>query len=227
MNIYRWVVFVFGLVMAADQLGINVAAALAGIGVVGIAVGFAAQDTLANTIAGFVIFLDKPFEVGEWVTVAGEYGRVSNITMRSTRIRTNNNTYVVIPNRKIIDEILVNHSKHGDTRIVVPVGIAYQEDVAAARDVLLDAVAKLDGVLRDPAPDVVTVELGPSSVHLHVRVWIRDAALEQPVFFRALEASKRALDAAGMQIPFPRFQLSVEKVEDRVWERMERWRQRE
>ena len=216
-NLYRFVVFVFGMVMAADQLGVNVGAAVAGIGVAGIAVGLAAQDSLANTVAGFLIFWDKPFEVNDWVTVAGQYGKVSHITMRTTRIRTNQNTYVVIPNRKIIDEVLVNHSKHGATRIDVPLGIAYREDVAEARTTLLEAIRSLPDVLADPEPDVVVVGLGDSSVDLRVRVWIGDASREQPVNFRVLEASKRALDAAGIQIPFPHLQLVVDQVEDRVW----------
>ena len=106
-SIYRGVLIVFGLVMAADQVGINVGAALAGLGVAGIAIGFAAQDSLANMIAGFLIFWDKPFLVGDWVTVTGQYGQVRSITLRTTRIRTNNNTYVVIPNKHIIDEVLI------------------------------------------------------------------------------------------------------------------------
>lgn len=221
-NVYRFLVFGFGLVMAADQLGVNVGAALAGIGVAGIALGLAAQDSLANTVAGFLIFWDKPFEVGDWVNVADQYGRVSNITMRTTRIRTNQNTYVVIPNRKIIDEVLVNHSKHGATRIDVPIGIAYKEDVAAARAVLLRAAAGLEGVARDPAPDVVVVGLGNSSVDLRLRVWIDDAAHEQPVFFRVVEAAKGALDAAGIEIPFPHLQLFVEDIRERVWQGLSR-----
>lgn len=221
-NIYRTTIFIFGLVMAADQIGINVGAALAGIGVAGVALGFAAQDSLANTIAGFIVFWDKPFEVGDWVTVSDQYGRVSDITMRSTRIRTNNNTYVVIPNRSIIDAVLVNHSKHGETRIDVPVGIAYKESIPEARRVILDAVRGLEGVISSPEPDVVTEELGGSSVNLQVRVWIGDASVEQPVYYRTMEATKLALDAAGIQIPYPHLQLFVENVEERVWKDLAR-----
>jgi small-conductance mechanosensitive channel len=217
-NVYRFAILIFGFVMAADQVGINVGAALAGIGVVGLAVGFAAQDTLANVIAGFLIFMDKPFEVDDWVTVGGQYGVVSSITMRSTRIRTNNNTYVVIPNKTIIDEVLVNHSKHGATRVDVPVGIAYKESIPRAREVLLRAVAEIDGVAEEPSPDVVVTEMGASSINLEVRVWIDQASVERPVFFRVMEASKLALDEAGIEIPYPHLQLFVENVEDRVWQ---------
>ncbi len=221
-NVYRFAILIFGLVMAADQIGFNVGAALAGIGVVGIAVGFAAQDTLANIISGFLIFSDKPFTVGDWVRVAGQYGQVKEITMRTTRIRTRNNTYVVIPNKKIIDEVLVNHSKHGATRVDVPVGIAYKENIPAARDVILASVRDLEPILKDPAPDVVVKELGGSSVNLDVRVWIDDASHEQPAYFRVMETSKLALDKAGIEIPYPHLQLFVENVEDRVWQNVAR-----
>jgi len=129
-SLYRYALMAIGLVMAAAQVGINVATAVAGLGVVGIAVGFAAQDTLANLIAGIVVFIDKPFIVGDWITVADQFGKVADITLRSTRIRTPQNSYVVIPNKQIIDVVLENHTKHGELRVDVPVGIAYKETVA-------------------------------------------------------------------------------------------------
>jgi len=216
-SFYRLTILVLACVMAASQLGINVGAALAGLGVAGIAVGFAAQDSLANIIAGFTIFMDKPFEVADWVVVADKAGEVTRITMRSTRIRTRNNTYVVIPNKKIIDEVLVNHSKHGVTRVDVPVGIAYKEYIPQAREVLLKAAATVEGVLKDPGPEVAVVGLGGSSVDLEVRVWIHKASQQEPIASRGVEAGKLALDAAGIQIPFPHLQLFVGDVEDRVW----------
>ena len=219
-NVYRLTLLLFGVIMAADQIDINVGAALAGIGVVGIAVGFAAQDSFANVIAGFLIFMDKPFEVDDWITVADEYGEVHDITMRSTRIRTKRNTFVVIPNKTIIDSVLVNHSQQGVTRVDVPVGIAYKESISRAREVMLAAVRPLDAVLSTPAPDLVVTELGASSVNMNVRVWIDQAIDEEPVFSRVLEASKGALDAAGIEIPYHHLQLFIENVEDRVWQKL-------
>jgi small conductance mechanosensitive channel len=215
-KIYRIGLFLFGLVMAASQIGINVTAALAGLGVAGLAIGFAAQDLLSNVVAGFTIFMDKPFGLGDFIRVQEQYGDVTNITLRSTRIRTNRNTFVVIPNKKIIDDVVINHSKHGETRVDIPVGIAYKESIPEARRVLLEAVAGLDHVLSDPPPSIVVKELGGSSVDLLVRVWIRDASREIPVFYTVMEASKLALDAAGIQIPYPHLQLFWEDVEDRV-----------
>lgn len=217
-NIYRMSVFVFGLVMAVSQLGVNVGAALAGIGVAGLAIGIAAQDSLANTIAGLTIFWDVPFRVRDFVTAAGQYGQVTEITLRSTRIRTPSNTYVVIPNKQIVDDVLINHTKNGETRINVPLGIAYKEDIPQARAVLLGAVAGLPNILKEPAPTVAVVELGNSSVNLEVRVWIEDAGDEASVTVTVLESCKIALDRADIQIPFPHLQLFVDSVERRVLE---------
>lgn len=218
-NVYRFTLLGVGIIMAASQLGINVTAALTGLGVAGVAFGFAAQDTLANLIAGFMIFWDQPFRVGDFVTTNEQYGRVTNITMRTTRIRTQENTYVVIPNKNIIDSVLVNHTKHGDIRVNVPIGIAYKESIAQARQVMLAAVREIDGVLDNPAPEVVALELGDSSVNLEVRVWIHSAMHERPVGFQVVEACKMALDTAGIQIPFPHLQIFVDDIEERVWQK--------
>lgn len=221
-NLYRYSLMVIGLVMAASQLGIDVAAALAGIGIAGIALGFAAQDSVANVISGIMIFWDKPFVVGDWIKVEGEYGKVANITLRTTRIRTNRNTWVVIPNKTIIDAVLENFSKKGELRLDIPVGIAYKEDIRAAREVLLDAVRSLPDVMKQPEPDVVVESLGDSSVNLLVRVWIERADGLPRGTAAVVEASKLALDAAGIQIPFPHLQLFVDDVEPRVIEKVAR-----
>ena len=222
-NIFRYSMLAFGLVMALSQLGINVGAAVAGLGVVGIAVGLAAQDSLSNTIAGFTIFWDKPFVVGDWITVQGQYGMVQDITLRSTRIRTPRNSYVVIPNRRIIDEVLENDSKNGEVRIDVPLGIAYKEDIGQARQVLLAAAGQVPDVKPTPAPEVVVDACGASSVDLIIRVWVDEARSRQGVHFTLMEQCKLALDEAGIQIPFPHLQLFWDDVEDRV---VEKWQSR-
>jgi len=216
-SIYRYALLLVGFVMALDQVGVNVGAALAGLGIAGVAIGFAAQDSVANVISGIMIFWDKPFIVGDWIETDGHYGHVNDITLRSTRIRTPRNTYVVIPNKSIIDSVLENYSKHGELRLDVPVGIAYKENIPQARAVLLEAVRHVEHVRADPAPDVIVRELGDSSVNLYVRVWIDDPAHQQGTFFSVVEASKMALDGAGIQIPYPHLQLFVDDVQERVW----------
>ena len=218
-NFYRYAILIVGLVMAADQIGINVGAALAGLGIAGIAVGFAAQDSVANVISGILIFWDKPFVVGDWIRAEGEYGCVSNITLRTTRIRTTRNTYVVIPNKSIIDAVLENFSKHGELRVDVPLGIAYKEDIRKARDVLMRAINDMEGIRSNPEPDVIVSGLGDSSVNLEVRVWIDHAYRQPATSAEVVERAKIALDEAGIEIPFPHLQLFVDNVQDRVWEK--------
>lgn len=213
-NIYMVLLGIIALVMIAKQLGINVSSTLAGVGVIGIAIGFASQDALSNIIAGFFIFIDKPFRVGDYITHQNEYGRIVEITIRSTRIRTQDNTYVVIPNQKIINDVVIDHTSNGDTRVVIPVGIAYRASIDKAREVILKKVAMIDGVIEKPAPDVVVDKLEESSVRLLVRVWIRDSSLERRVHFATTETVKKALDEAGIEIAFPHLQLVVEDIQD-------------
>ena len=222
-NVYKYVVVGFGLIMALDQLGVNIAAALAGVGVVGIAIGFAAQDSFANVIAGILIFWDKPFVVGDWIETENEYGKVTNITLRTTRIRTPRNTYIVIPNKRIIDEVLENFSKHGEVRVEVSVGIAYKEDIGEARAALLDAANGMDLLLDEPAPDIVVSELGGSSVNLLVRGWIKSADDLRAAQFALVERAKKKLDSVGIEIPFPHLQLFVDNVAEPVWEQAGRF----
>ncbi len=220
MSLFRAAILITATVMAAGQLGFNVGAAMAGIGVAGLTIGFAAKDSLSNVIAGFLIVWDKPFVSGDWITMAGESGCVSEITMRTTRIRTRENTYVVIPNQTVINEVLVNHSKNGSTRLNVSIGIAYKEHIPAAREVLLRALATVGGISPHPAPDVVVESLGDSSVNLHVRVWVEDAENAQVLEPIVLEACKLALDEAGIEIPFPHLQFFLDNVDDGVWKKL-------
>jgi small conductance mechanosensitive channel len=221
-SICRFSLMTLGVVMAAGQLGINVGAALAGLGVAGLTLGFAAKDSLGNIMAGFLIFWDKPFHVGDWVTMGNHYGKVSEITLRTTRLQTHNNTWVVIPNENVINQVLVNHCANGPTRIDVPVGIGYSDSIAKARRVLLQAMTGLDTVLRDPAPQVVLDNLGGSSVNLLVFVWIADAQDEKPVFFEVMETIKDALDAAGIEMPFPKLDMNVASIKSEVWQEAEK-----
>lgn len=218
-GVYRFTVFAFGIIMAASQLGINVGAALAGLGVVGLTIGFAAKDSLSNIMAGFLIFWDKPFHVGDWVTLSDYYGRVGEITMRTTRLQTRDNTWVIIPNESVINKVLVNHSTRGITRLQVPVGIAYAASISQARQVIEDALARLALILKDPASQIVIHDLGSSSVNLLVFAWIEDAKDEKPAFFAVMETVKLALDEAGISIPFNQVDLSIVSVRDEVWEK--------
>ena len=191
------------LVMAASQLGIDIGALIAGVGILGLAIGLAAQDSLANLVAGLTILWDRPFRIGDNVTVAGTFGKVKEIGLRTTRIRTVEQLDVILPNKEIINQKLVNHTLNPLMRLGVPLGIAYKEDSRQAREVLLEAVAGHELILEQPEPQVVVTALGDSSVDLELRVWLRDPHAEREATFAMVELSKIALDEAGIEIPFP------------------------
>lgn len=208
-SLYRGVVIIVGLIIILGQLGINVTAAVAGVGVLGLAVGFAAQQTLANIFSGFGIFADKLFASGDWVKIADNYGEIMTITLRTTKIRTLDNTYVSIPNSLVTSSPVINYSAEGMLRITARVNIAYKESVDAAREALINEVSKIKGIKKNPPPVVVVDKLGESGVQLLVRMWVDDAGAEQKYFFLLTETCKQALDKANISIPFPQRDIHI------------------
>jgi small conductance mechanosensitive channel len=209
----KWAIMGFGIVIACNQVGIQIAALLTGVSIIGLAVGFAAQETLANFIAGIVIFWDKPFKLGDWVQVDGTFGKVQRVTFRSTRILNLDGEVIIIPNTRMLSDKVSNHSTNPFNRVTVCVGIAYKESIADARRVMLALVKDDARVCKTPAPEVVVTELAASSVNLELRIWIEDESIERKIKYELLERVKNALDAANIQIPFPHLQLIVEETE--------------
>ncbi len=206
----KFVILGFGTIVALDQIGFNVTGLLAGLGVAGLALGFAAKDTLANYIAGATILWDRPFRVGDRVEIDNEFGQVKRITLRSTRIHTNQNKVVIIPNQNVVNNKIVNHTMQASLRLDVEFGIAYKEDIEAARKVVL-ALTEGDERLRArPPAEMVVEELADSAVVCALRIWLKNPHTEVPLDFEYREKIKRALDEAGITIPFPHLSLYVE-----------------
>jgi len=209
-SLLKWTILGFGLVIASNQIGIQIAALLTGVSIIGLAVGFAAQETLANFIAGVVIFWDKPFRVNDWIEIDGVYAQVQRVTFRSTRLLAGNGDMIVMPNTVMLATKLRNRTTNPKTQVRVSIGIAYKESIANARAVLL---ATTDGDARlsaDPAPAVTVMECADSSVNLALSMWTTDESIEGTLRSEYLEKAKNALDAAGISIPFPHVQLIVE-----------------
>lgn len=202
-SLYKWTVVIFGIILVLSQLGVDVTAAIAGVGVAGIAIGFAAKETLANIMSGFGIFIDHLYRRGDWVEIAGKYGQVKEITLRTTKIRTLDNIFIILPNAEVTMNPVVNYSEEGMVRITIPVGIAYKESIDNARQVITEAISSIEGVRTEPVPQVVVDELGDSSINLLVRVWVDDPGSDKHFRFALTEATKKALDATGIEIPFP------------------------
>lgn len=214
-NVLAVTVAAIGFVTVMDQFGVNVLAAITALGVVGIAVGFAAQETLSNFIAGITLLLERPFRIGDWVDVGGKVGRVEAIRLRTTLIIDRDNIQTVIPNAQVAAGQIVNLSGGGPLRLRIPVGIAYKESAAAARAVLLPVLRSNPDVLAGERfePTVLLTGLGASSVDLALIVWISAdrIAVEPRIRSDLIEAAKRALDEAGIEIPFPHLQLFVDE----------------
>jgi small conductance mechanosensitive channel len=206
----RWSIMGFALVIACDQIGVQIAALLTGVSIIGLAIGFAAQETLANFIAGVVIFWDKPFKVGDWIIIDNMFGKVLRVSFRSTRMLNLNGETIVMPNTYMLANRVANHSTHPMIRVEIPIGIAYKESIDAARAALLAIVQGDERICKDPPPSVVVAECADSSVNLLLRLWTHDESVEKAVFYEYLEKAKKALDAAHIEIPFPHVQLMLE-----------------
>ncbi|MDT0632518.1 mechanosensitive ion channel family protein [Rubrivirga sp. S365] len=207
----RFTVLAIATIAVLDELGIAIAPFIAGLGIAGIALGFAAQDTVQNLIAGVTILLDRPFAVGDNIELQDTFGTVEEITLRTTRVRTLNNEMAILPNATVISAKVINHSMLRALRVVVAFGIAYKEDPEEARRVALATTAG-DGRLHpDYDPSVAVTGLGASSVDMALRLYLRDPQLEIPVRFEYTERVFQALRAADIEIPFPHLQLFIDE----------------
>lgn len=214
-NVLSVVMAAFAVVTILAQFGFDLLSIVAGLGIVGIAVGFAAQSTLSNFIAGITLLIERPFRIGDWVTINGQDGKVVKIALRTTWLRTRDNIFTMIPNDSVASSDIVNYSAEGATRLNIPVGIAYKESAKAAREVIMPVLLSHPEVLQSAGmePRVVLKNLGDSSVDLEVKIWITPDNLDvQPrIMADVLEQIKEALDDAGIEIPFPHLQLFIDE----------------
>lgn len=211
-NVVRVIWSMSGIYLIFQQFNVNLLPILGGLGVLGLAVGFAAQDILANLISGVTLLLDRPFRIGDWIRVKDQEGQVSGLTLRTTRIRTRDNEFVSIPNKDVAGAVVVNLSAGGPLRVNVLIGVEYRERVEDVRRVLLEVMAAQPRVQPEPAPAVLVRELSASSVDVIMRFWVSEADIASyPVISMQIrEAAKEALQANGMDIPFPHLQLHID-----------------
>jgi small conductance mechanosensitive channel len=174
------------------------------LGIGGVAIGFAFKDIFQNFLAGILILLTEPFRVGDQIIVGDFEGTVTEIQTRATFIRTYDGRRVVIPNADLFtDKVLVN-TAFGQRRSQYDVGIGYGDDIESARRLVLEAMQGIEGVLTDPAPDVLVVELADSTVNLRARWWSESPRADVlEVQDRVLTAIKNRLTDHGVDLPFP------------------------
>lgn len=189
---------------------------LASAGVIAIIVGFAAQQTFSNVISGVFIALFEPFKVGDWVTIKEEYGRVEDITLRHTVIRTWQEKRIIIPNSKIGEEYIVNYSiKNPRILGILDMGISYDSDIDKARKIMLEEVEKNERTLkkvwgptneflgREELFKVRLIELTDFAQTMRLYFWAPDQTTFIKTKYELTEAIKKRFDKEGIEIPFP------------------------
>ena len=210
------IVYATAAVIALDVLGVNVMPFIAGAGVLGVAVGFAAKDTLSNLIAGILLIIDRPFEIGDRIEVwsapsgSASWGDVIDIGLRATRIKTTDNIVIIIPNNEIMTRDIVNYTTiYASIRVRVNIGIAYDADITKAKALIIQAANSVDWILPEPAPKVVVRSFGESSVDLQLRIWIKNARKRMDTIDHITDTVKTLFDENGIEIPFPKRDITI------------------
>ena len=200
-------VITIGLLIALGVLKLDktVTSLLAGAGVMGLALGFAFQSIAANFLSGILISVRRPFTVGDLVETNGHLGRISELNLRATVLRTLQGQVVFLPNRDVLEKPIMNYTASALRRVDLEVGISYGDDLEKVRRVTLEAVRGVTPRLADRDPDLFFTGFGSSSIDFTVRFWIRFR--EQPDFLAARSDAimriKAAYDREGITIPFP------------------------
>jgi small conductance mechanosensitive channel len=198
--------FLLFLIIALQNLGVELLPLIAGLGVAGAGIALATQGVLSNMVAGLSIIFAKPFRVGEYIEIAGVEGTVDTITLFSTTLLHIDRSRVVVPNRKIVGEILHNYGRIRQLNVLV--GVAYDSDLPAALSLVHEVLAGNARVLQDPAALVQPVQLADSSVNIAVRPWvlIDDQGSATGELYAAILAAFRA---RGIHIPFPQREVRL------------------
>jgi small conductance mechanosensitive channel len=206
-------VMAIGFLMALSQIGISLGPMLAGLGVAGFVVGFALQDTLGNFAAGGMILIYRPYDVDDFVEVAGASGLVKKMSLVSTTITTFDNQTLVVPNSKIWGDVIKNVTAQRLRRVDLEFGIGYGDDIEQAERVLNDVLETHDKVLGKPAAVVKVHSLGDSSVNFVVRPWVRTEDYWD-VYWDLTREVKLRFDREGISIPFPQRDVHLYREND-------------
>lgn len=205
-RVVKLLVLALAVVLALDKFGVQIAPLIAGIGVAGIGIGLALQGVLGNLMAGLTIIFTKPYRIGEYIDIAGVYGQVTVIELFTTTLTHADRSRVIIPNRKIVGEILHNY---GTIRqLDLNVDVAYSTDLAQALAMVREILDRNPRVLKDPAPLVGINALENSSINIAAKPWVN-----VPDFTEAqLELYKEIVErfrSNGIEIPFPQREVRL------------------
>ena len=196
------------IISALSMLGVQTTSFIAILGSAGLAIGLALQGSLSNFAGGVLILFLKPFKVGDFIEAQGKSGTVDSINIFVTKIKTPDNKVILIPNGPLANGIIMNVSAEETRRVDMTFGIAYEDDISQAKDVIKKTVLADERVLNEPEPVIMVTSLGDSSVNISIRVWA-NAADYWGIYHTALEEVKLALDLAKISIPYPQRQVHM------------------
>ena len=199
-----WLVVILVAAISLQMVGFNLTAFLAGLGIAGITIGFALQDVSKNFIAGLLMLIQQPFEIGEVIEVGGYTGKVEGIDLRATQIRTADGKLVLIPNGEVMVSPITNFSQAKSRRIEISTGVAYESDPESVRRTALEAISTVPGIINQPAPEVIFHNFGNTTFDLSIYFWIDTS---QTNIFAAKDAGlnliKSAFERAEIDLPLP------------------------
>jgi small conductance mechanosensitive channel len=211
----RWTLIILGIIVALEQVEFDVTGLIAGLGIAGVTIGFALQDVAKNFVAGVLLLIQQPFEIGDVVKILDYVGTVQEITLRTTDILSQDGRMVIVPNSEVFVNPLMNYSRTPRRRIEISAGVSYDADLQKVSETALRVLSGLDEVLPDPAPEVTFREFGGSTIDFVAYYWIatEGAGLKEANLRQAkdagMKALKKAFEAEGIEMPFPTMEIRM------------------
>jgi small conductance mechanosensitive channel len=203
----RWVVFIIGLIAVLQRLGVQTASIIAVLGAASLAIGLALQGALSNVAAGVLMVILRPYRVGDEVEIAGQAGIVKRLDLFTTDIATFDNQRIVVPNSKVMGEVLVNRTYYRTRRVELDFDVAYEEKLDEVFRIMKETAAADPRVQAEPAPWAGVAQLKDWSVLVRLRAWVKTPDYIQ-TGYDLRKAVKEAFDAAQIEMPYPH-QVSV------------------
>jgi len=198
----RYVILAFVIIAVLNRFGVQTASIVALLGAAGLAVGLALQGAMSNLAAGVMLLIFRPYKVGDFIDAAGRFGNVTEIDMFTTILQTFDNQQIIVPNSQIWGEQIINHSHHPIRGVDMHFGVAYDENIDAAKSVIEKVINSHPNILKDPAPFIEVEKLNDSSVDFLVRPFCKGEHYFD-VLYSVPELIKKALDENDIEIPFP------------------------
>jgi MscS family membrane protein len=212
-KVLRFLIITFGFLAILSSWGINITSVLAGLGIAGIAIGFAVKDSLANIFGGISIIMDHTFRIGDKIQIdSGEVGVIKDIGVRSTKIQDYDNKEIIIPNGVMANAKIINYTKPDKKmRFVVDFGVAYGSDPDKVKKIVLAAIKKTKKVIKEPEPAVIFTEMADSALSFKGMGWVDDYNDAYMVHKEATQNIYKALNKAKIVIPFPQMDVHMKK----------------